>query len=127
MTRTMRTCLLVDDSAVSRSAGRQIIETFGFVCNEAADGMQALEHCTALMPDAILLDWNMPRMTGLDFLIRVRRLPQGDKPVIIFCTAQHDGTHITLALSHGADEYVIKPFSPDILRDKFVLTGLLGA
>ena len=77
------------------------------------------------MPDAILLDWNMPVMDGLDFLKELRKEPSGDKPVVVFCTAERDILKITEALDAGADEYVMKPFDSDIIESKFFQAGLI--
>ena len=79
------------------------------------------------MPDAILLDWNMPVMNGLDFVKALRREEGGDKPVVVFCTTENDMAHITEALRAGADEYVMKPFDGEIIESKLQQTGLLRA
>src|SRR3546814_11928925 len=57
---------------------------------EAADGAMALEACGRKLPDAVLLDWNMPVMNGIDFLRELRRMPGGDGPVVVFCTTEND-------------------------------------
>ena len=62
------------------------------------------------MPDAILLDWNMPKMDGYEFLRMLRRLPDGDRPKVVFCTTENDVAHIARALHAGANEYIMKPF-----------------
>ncbi len=121
----MKTCLVVDDSRVIRKVARKIVEDMGFVCEEAADGQEALNACRKAMPDGILLDWNMPVMNGLDFLIKLREEPGGKKPVVVFCTTENDMGHITQALRAGADEYVMKPFDGDIIESKFAETGLV--
>ena len=72
----MKSCLVVDDSSVIRKVARRILEDLSFTITEAEDGQQALERCQAEMPDAILLDWNMPVMDGLEFL--AQRV--GDRP-----------------------------------------------
>lgn len=123
----MKTCLVVDDSRVIRKVARKILEELDFECAEAADGSEALEHCRKTMPDAVLLDWNMPVMNGLDFVKALRREEQGDEPVVVFCTTENDMAHITEALRAGADEYVMKPFDGDIIESKFQQTGLLRA
>jgi two-component system chemotaxis response regulator CheY len=123
----MKTCLVVDDSRVIRKVARKIIEELDFKCVEAADGSEALTACREEMPDAVLLDWNMPVMNGLDFVKALRREDSGDKPVVVFCTTENDMAHITEALRAGADEYVMKPFDGDIIQSKFVQTGLLRA
>lgn len=121
----MRTCLIVDDSRVIRKVARRILEDLGFEIAEAADGMEALAWCRASMPDAILLDWNMPVMNGIDFLRRLRSEPGGAVPKVVFCTVESDAIHITEALDSGADEYIMKPFDGDIIEAKFVEAGLL--
>ena len=98
----LKTCLVVDDSRVVRKVSRRILEEIGFDVAEAADGVEALAWCRASMPSAILLDWNMPVMDGLEFLIQLRGEPGGDKPVVVFCTVENDPDHIARALSAGA-------------------------
>ena len=121
----MKHCLIVDDSRVVRTVAGRIVKDLSFSVSEAADGAQALEMCRESMPDAILLDWNMPVMNGLDFLIKLREEPDGKKPVVVFCTTENDMAHITQALRAGADEYVMKPFDGDIIESKFAETGLV--
>lgn len=123
----MKMCLVVDDSRVIRKVARKILEELQFECVEAGDGSEALEACRKQMPDAILLDWNMPVMNGLDFVKALRREEGGDQPVVVFCTTENDMAHITAALRAGADEYVMKPFDGDIIESKFQQTGLLRA
>ena len=122
----MKTCLVVDDSRVIRKVARRIIEDMGFEIAEAADGMEALAWCRSAMPEAILLDWNMPVMTGIEFLRQLRAEPGGQTPVVLLCTVENDVAHIAEALDAGADEYIMKPFDGDILLSKFAQAGLLG-
>jgi CheY-like chemotaxis protein len=68
----VKTCLVVDDSRVIRKVARRVLEDIGFEIAEAADGMEALAWCRAAMPDAVLLDWNMPVMNGIEFLRQLR-------------------------------------------------------
>ena len=121
------TCLLVDDSRVIRKVARRILEDLDFECREAADGSEALKACRQDMPDLILLDWNMPVMNGLDFLKTLRKEPSGESPKVVFCTTENDMTHITEALRHGADEYIMKPFDSDIIASKLAEVGLVEA
>lgn len=123
----MRTCLIVDDSRVIRKVARQIIEALGFTCEEAENGQIALDFCKNKLPEFILLDWNMPVMNGMDFMLAARKLPGGDKPVIVFCTTENDMKHIQDALSSGANEYIMKPFDADIIRGKLEQLGMLDA
>lgn len=122
----MKTCLVVDDSRVIRKVARRIIEGFKFQCDEAADGAEALAYCRKKMPDAILLDRNMPVMNGIDFVKALRQEPAGSQPIIVFCTTENDVPSITEALRAGVDEYIMKPFDTDIVQSKFQQVGLIG-
>ena len=121
----MRTCLVVDDSSVIRKVARRILEGLDFQIIEAEDGEKALEICKRGLPDAVLLDWNMPVMNGIDFLRALRQMQGGTAPVVVFCTTENDVKHIKEAVSAGANEYIMKPFDTDILQAKFQQVGLL--
>lgn len=121
----MKSCLVVDDSRVVRRVARQIVEDLGLVCIEAEDGQQALDKCKESMPEAILLDWNMPVMNGIEFLKALRQEPGGDAPIVVFCTTENDMSKITEALSAGANEYIMKPFDSEIITAKFEQVGIL--
>lgn len=120
---TPRTCLIVDDSRIIRKVARRIVEGLKFDVDEAADGSEALTFCASVMPDVILLDWSMPVMDGLTFLRRLRALPGGDRPKVLFCTIETRAERIAEALSAGADDYVMKPFDGEILSSKFAEVG----
>jgi two-component system, chemotaxis family, chemotaxis protein CheY len=121
----MKKCLVVDDSSVIRKVARRILEGMQFEIVEAEDGQQALDSCRRDMPDAVLLDWNMPVMDGYEFLKALRRLPGGDRPKVVFCTTENDVVHIARALHAGANEYIMKPFDKDIVEAKFQEVGLI--
>jgi len=121
----MKTCLVVDDSSVIRKVARRILEGLDFEIVEAEDGVQALELCRSQMPEAILLDWNMPKMDGYEFLRLLRKLPGGDAPKVVFCTTENDVAHIARALHAGANEYIMKPFDKEIVEAKFQEVGLI--
>ena len=121
----MKTCLVVDDSRVVRKVARKILEDLDFSCTEAEDGQKAMEACAGDMPDAVLLDWNMPVMSGIEFLRRLRKMAGGDAPKVVFCTTENDLAHIQEALSAGANEYIMKPFDSDIIQTKFAQVGLI--
>ncbi len=121
----MKTCLIVDDSKVVRMVARKILEELKFETMEAEDGQAALDSCKAELPDAVLLDWNMPVMSGIEFLRELRKLPEGETPLVIFCTTENDMAHIQEALSAGANEYIMKPFDSEIIETKFSQIGLL--
>ena len=120
----MKTCLIVDDSSVIRKVARRILEGMHFKITEAEDGQKALDCCRRELPDAILLDWNMPVMDGYDFLKALRRLPGGERPKVVFCTTENDVAHIARALHAGANEYIMKPFDKEIVEAKFHEVGL---
>ncbi|WP_426438808.1 response regulator [Bradyrhizobium genosp. P] len=122
----MKTCLVVDDSGVVRKIARRILEPMNFAVVEAEDGEKAIEACKIAMPDAVLLDWNMPVMDGYEFLVHLRRMPGGDVPKVVFCTTENGIDHISRALDAGANEYIMKPFDRDIVTAKFQEVGLLA-
>jgi two-component system chemotaxis response regulator CheY len=119
----MKRCLIVDDSRVIRNVSRHIVESIGFEVVEAEHGQDALARCLEAMPDLILLDWNMPVMSGIEFLIALRRQPGGAEPKVVFCTTENDVAHIRQAIAAGADEYVMKPFDHETLQIKLQLIG----
>jgi two-component system chemotaxis response regulator CheY len=121
----MKRCLIIDDSSVIRKVARRILEGFGFAVTEAADGRQALDACVSEMPEAILLDWNMPVMDGYEFLRALRAMPGGDRPKVVFCTTENDLAHIARAMHAGADEYIMKPFDKEIVEAKLQEVGLM--
>jgi two-component system, chemotaxis family, chemotaxis protein CheY len=120
-----RVCLVVDDSRVVRKVARRILESRGFAVTEAGDGKQALDACHASLPDCVLLDWNMPVMNGLEFLKQLRAEYGPDNPTVVFCTTETEMSAIELAISNGAQEYIMKPFDEEILVGKFEQVGLL--
>jgi two-component system chemotaxis response regulator CheY len=120
-----RTCLVVDDSRVVRKVARRILEGQGFRVSEAEDGKQALESVRRDMPGCVLLDWNMPVMNGLEFLQALRKEFGPENPPVVFCTTENDINHIELAITNGAQEFIMKPFDEEILVGKFAQVGLL--
>ncbi|MBT2188894.1 response regulator [Sphingobium nicotianae] len=121
----MLNCLVVDDSKVIRKVARHILESLNLKVDEAADGREALEMCDAKLPDVVLLDWNMPVMSGLDFLKELSRRDLPQPPKVIFCTTENGVDHIRAAVDAGADEYVMKPFDRDTLESKLQIVGIL--
>ena len=120
----MKTCLVVDDSKVIRKVARHILEMLDFSVDEAGDGQEALTHCEARMPDVVLLDWNMPVMSGMEFLKALRASGVPDQPKVVFCTTENDMAHIRAAIAAGADEYVMKPFDRETLQAKLQIVGV---
>ena len=120
----MRSCLIVDDSKVIRKVARHILETLNFNVEEAEDGREAMARCEASMPDVILLDWNMPVMSGMEFLKALRGSTYDAQPKVVFCTTENDIAHIRAAIAAGADEYVMKPFDRETLQSKLQIVGV---
>ena len=120
----MKTCLVVDDSKVIRKVARHILETLNFEVSEAADGKEALDSCMASVPDVILLDWNMPVMSGMDFLRALREASLASRPKVVFCTTENGMAYIRAAIEAGADEYVMKPFDRETLESKLQIVGM---
>jgi len=125
MEAPVKHCLVVDDSRVIRKVACRILESLQFATEEAEDGAAALDACRNKMPDVILLDWQMPNMTGIEFLRTLRRQNDGTAPIVVFCTTENDVGHITEALNAGANENIMKPFDREILEAKLAQVGLL--
>ena len=121
----MKSCLVVDDSKVVRMVARKILEGFNFSIAEAEDGQKALDSCRNRMPDVVLLDWNMPVMSGIEFLRELRAIPDIEQPVVVFCTTENDMDHIQEAIDAGANEYIMKPFDSEIIESKLLQVGLI--
>src|SRR3984885_4020168 len=115
----MKTCLVVDDSSVIRKVARRILEGLDFEISEAENGQEAIVACREQIPDAILLDWNMPKMDGYEFLRALRRLPGGAKRKLVVCTTENDVAHTARARHAGAKEDILKTFGKDIVEAKF--------
>src|SRR3546814_20453955 len=72
------------------------------------------------MPDAVLLDWNMPVKNGLEFLQELRAMQNGNKPIVVFCATEKDMEHIKTAIEAGANAYIMKPFDSAIIESQTV-------
>ncbi len=120
----MKTCLVVDDSKVIRKVARHILETLDFAVDEAGDGREALESCAARTPDVVLLDWNMPVMSGMEFLRALGETDLPHRPKVVFCTTENGIGHIRAAIDAGADEYMMKPFDRETLESKMQIVGV---
>lgn len=121
----MKTCLVVDDSRVIRKVACRILKELSFEAEEAENGAAALMACRRQMPDVILLDWQMPQMSGIEFLKALRSETRGNHPIVLFCTTENDATHIGEAIGAGADEYIMKPYDRPMLEAKLAEVGLV--
>ena len=91
---------------------------------EAGDGREALTFCQKTAPDVVLLDWNMPVMSGMEFLRALGEENLPNRPKVVFCTTENGDAHIRAAIEAGADEYVMKPFDRDTLQSKLKIVGV---
>lgn len=113
--------LIVDDSKTMRSIVKNCLATLGYSdVEEACDGRDALSKATACSPGLILLDWNMPNMNGLEFLKAFRG--QGAKTPVIMVTTEAEKPRVIEAIKAGASDYVVKPFTPDVLSQHVTKT-----
>ncbi|MEZ6110828.1 MAG: response regulator [Pirellulaceae bacterium] len=117
--------LIIDDSRAMRRILRQIVTGLGFDAVEAEHGQQGLERleqCDDI--EFVLVDWNMPVMNGLEFVKVVRSSPKYERLRLVMVTTETEPARMARALMAGVDEFVMKPFTPDILIDKLKLIGV---
>jgi len=120
--------LIVDDSRAMRLLIGRIMGELGFEIVEAVNGREALERVAAAGPLTVaLVDWNMPEMNGYDFLCALRAGATQRGVPVIMVTTETETSQVVRALEAGANEYVMKPFTKDVLRDKLDLLQLLPA
>ncbi len=120
--------LVVDDSRAMRSILTRLMINLGFDVAQAGDGAQAMEVLDAgARPDVIMVDWNMPVMDGLTFIKTVRAREDLRDISLMMVTTESEQGNIVRALAAGAHEYVVKPFTDDVIADKLTLLGLVPA
>jgi two-component system chemotaxis response regulator CheY len=114
--------LVIDDSGAMRSILRQYMRELKYEVVEARDGREALELCEQTPDfDVALVDWNMPVMNGLDFVRALRAKKEFDSMKLMMVTTENDVAHIEAALTAGANEFVMKPFTYEVLEEKMAL------
>jgi two-component system chemotaxis response regulator CheY len=121
----MKHCLIVDDSSSIRKVGKRILEELDFRASEAETRADALDKCREEMPDAIIVDWMMPDGDVIDFLKKLRGLPGGNRPTVMYLTSENDPLNVARALRSGADAHMMKPFDREMFVRPFVETGLV--
>jgi two-component system chemotaxis response regulator CheY len=122
----MAKALVVDDSRAVRMILSRNLRELGFEVCEAGNGKEALDvmEAESNRVSLVLADWNMPEMNGLDLLKRLRQNPQLSSLVIVMVTTETELDQMAAALEAGANEYVMKPFTKDILVEKLELVGI---
>ena len=117
--------LVVDDSSAMRALLRMVLKKRGFEVSEARHGLEALPVLSAPGEfDLILIDWNMPEMDGFELLRRIRAEPRHDRAQIMMVTTETSMNQMSEALAAGANDYIMKPFTFDVVTDKLQLLGL---
>ncbi len=119
--------LVVDDSRAVRMMLKRMLTELGFdELSEAGHGGEALERLDEIeAPDVMLVDWNMPEMNGLELIRAVRTNPARRDIPIVMVTTETEVEQVVRALAAGASEYVMKPFTKDVIQDKLDLLGIL--
>lgn len=111
--------LVIDDSRAMRMIIRTALQDLGYTCEEAADGKEALGVLQESGPfDIALVDWNMPVLNGLEFVKAVRQGHAHDAMKLMMVTTEVETSQVCKALEAGANEYLMKPFTKDVLKDK---------
>ncbi len=118
-----KTCLIVDDSRVVRKISKKIAMGLGYRVIEAENGEEGLARCKQDMPDLVLTDWEMPVMSGIEFVSALRAVRAAKVPTVVFCTQKGEVTDIHRGIDAGADDYIVKPFDEDALRAKLSQLG----
>ena len=117
--------LIIDDSRAMRRILNQIVSGLGFDVLEAGNGQEGLDALFASDDiQLVLVDWNMPEMNGLEFVEAVRAKPDYQRLSLVMVTTESEPARMARALMAGVDEFVMKPFTPDILLEKLNLIGV---
>ncbi len=117
--------LVIDDSRAMRTILSGILAELGYEVVGAEDGGRALGILNAgELFDLALVDWNMPQMTGYDFVCEVRKEPRFANLRLVMVTTETEISRMSEALEAGADEYIMKPFNKEMLLEKLMLLGV---
>jgi two-component system chemotaxis response regulator CheY len=122
-------CLVVDDSATMRRIVVNALKTIGYAdIVEACDGQDALAKCDASV-EMVITDWNMPTMGGLDLVRNLRGNPATARVPILMVTTRSVKEDILQAVQAGVNSYILKPFTPQVLKEKLdqVTSGAAGS
>jgi two-component system chemotaxis response regulator CheY len=116
--------LVIDDSRAMRALLGRLLGEIGFSVDEAGNGREGLEHLqTHGIPDVVLVDWNMPEMSGFEFVQAVRANRDYDAVRLIMVTTETEMTRVVKALGAGLDAYVMKPFTKEAVVEQLERIG----
>jgi two-component system chemotaxis response regulator CheY len=121
----MKHCLIVDDSSSIRKVAKRILAEANIRTSEADTRADAIDLCRNEMPDCIVVDWLMPDGDAMKFLTKLRALPGGAQPTIMYLTSENDPDNVARAMRSGADAHMMKPFDRDSFMKPFVDAGLV--
>lgn len=121
--------MVVDDSRAMRAILRRIVESIGCEVVEADNGRTALQALDGMdrLPELVMVDWNMPELNGLELIGAVRARQEWRDITLMMVTTESEQSQIVRALAAGAHEYVIKPFTSEVIAEKMAMLGLLSA
>jgi two-component system, chemotaxis family, chemotaxis protein CheY len=120
--------LIIDDSKAMRSILARMLRALEFEVVEAANGREAMERLQANGKfDLALVDWNMPEMNGFEFVRAVRAKQMYDGVLLMMVTTETEMENVVRALAAGANEYVMKPFTPEVILEKLRIFGMAGS
>ena len=124
----MEKAMIIDDSRAMRRILGETVRELGFEVSEASNGREALAKLDNMGPPVrlMLVDWNMPQMNGLEFVTKLRQDERFQGSLIVMVTTETALDQMVNALEAGANEYVMKPFTKEIIQDKLRLLGLLN-
>jgi two-component system chemotaxis response regulator CheY len=121
----MKHCLIVDDSSSIRKVAKRVLADYDFRVSEAETRQEALDICRADMPDCVVVDWTMPDGNAMSLLTKLRALPGGNRPTVMYLTSENDPDKVARALRAGADMHIMKPFDRDQFLKPFAEAGLV--
>ncbi|GAB4530550.1 MAG: response regulator [Amphiplicatus sp.] len=123
----MKTCLIIEDSALIREIAARIVRDLGLEPREAPSAGDAVALCAQSKPDLVLLDWDLPALGALDFLRGIGGLEAEARPTIILCATEHDPQQFALARAAGVAGHLMKPFNARAVAEKLAELGLVSA
>lgn len=117
--------LVVDDSKAIRRILTQMLTGMGLEVSEASDGKEAFQVIESSAPfELALVDWNMPEMNGYELVCEVRKHSKYDGMRLMMVTTETEMSQVVKALEAGANEYIMKPFTKEMIQEKLSMMGI---